>query len=240
MKDFLQQSGYKRDKNIYTPPILQLGEFNAIHWLEDVLPEIIWIGILQKHCGLGLGSKIALQVSESTSKLPGRTNAWLAPISYFKSLSEEEKSILTKEMQGLNYLSKLNTAFAEITFLYPEFPFSFFVNDTLSIQKSEAIKSFKSFLAGLYDRTNFDTTFMQATAVDMAFQAEIFTVGSNTSLAEFDKISEYPITEISIKVASGIRMTLNQFIASNSPFYSTDNIWKSYFWNRGLEIEKCY
>ena len=240
MKDFLLQSGYKRDKNIYTPPILQLGEFNAIHWLEDVLPEIIWIGILQKHYGLGLGSKIALQVSESTSKLPGRTNTWLAPISYFKSLGEEEKSILTKEMQGLDYLSKLNTAFAEITFLYPEFPFSFFVNDTRSIQKAEAIKSFKSFLAGLYNRTNFDATFMQATAVDMAFQAGIFTVGSNTSLAEFDKISEYPTTEISVKVASGIRMALNQFISSNSPFYSTDNIWKAYFWNRGLEIEKCY
>lgn len=31
MKVFLQESGYKIAKNIYTPPILQLGEFNGVH-----------------------------------------------------------------------------------------------------------------------------------------------------------------------------------------------------------------
>ena len=50
-------------------------------------------------------------------------------------------------------------------------------------------KEFKVFLSSLFDRTNFDTTFMQATAVDMAFQAGILTVAPHTTLAKFDEIS---------------------------------------------------
>lgn len=89
MKDFLQQAGYKKQGKIYTPPILQLGEFNAAYWVNEILPEIIWIGLLQNKFGLGLGSKLALQISETTNELIS-TNGhkkWLAPLSCYSLLS---------------------------------------------------------------------------------------------------------------------------------------------------------
>lgn len=240
MKDYLQANGYKRNKSIYTPPILQLGEFTSVHWLEDILPEIIWIGLLQKHYGLGLGSKLALQISETTSKLSGRNNTWLAPLSCYYALNEDEKEIIRTELLGLDYLKNYEVAFTEITFLYPKFPLSFLVTDLSKCSETEAIKGFKVFLASLFDRTNFDTTFMQATAVDMAFQAGILTVAPHTSLAKFDEISNFPVTDLSKQVASAIRSSLNQFFSSNNPLSIMDMSWRNYFWNRGLQLEKCY
>lgn len=240
MKDYLQEGGYKRNKSIYTPPILQLGKFTSVNWVEDILPEIIWIGILQKHFGLGLGSKLALQISETTSKLTGRNNTWLAPLSSYNYLKDDEKEIISNEMKSLNYLKNYETAFTDITFLYPKFPLAFLASDISKCNKDLILKEFKVFLSSLFDRTNFTTTFMQATAVDMAFQTGIFTVAPNTTLAKFDEISKFPVTDLSKQVASAIRSSLNLFFSSNNSLTTMDISWRSYFWNRGLELEKCY
>jgi len=241
MKDFLQESGYKRAKNIYTPPILQLGEFNGVYWLAEILPEIIWIGLLQDKFGIGLGSKLALQISETTNKIYSLngTKQWLAPLSCFSKLTESEKFEIKKELTDLDYINNYGKAFGLITFLYPKFPLAFLIDDISDMKQDISVSEFKMFLSNLYDRTNFATTFMQATAVDMAFQSDLLTVGPETSLAKFDEISNFPNTEISMQVASSIRQTINLFFRNNNLF-SSNGEWNNYFWNRGLELEKCY
>jgi len=241
MKDFLQESGYKRDRSIYTPPILQLGEFNGVNWLEEILPEIIWIGLLQDKFGLGLGSQLALQISETTNKLCSLscTKQWLAPLSSYSVLTENQKSEIKKELTNLGHIDNIEKAFGLITFLYPKFPLSFLVTEIYNVKQDLSVSEFKIYLSKLYDRTNFTTTFMQATAVDMAFQSDLLTVSSETSLAKFDEISNFPNTEISKQVASSIRQTINLFFGNNNPF-SSNGEWQKYFWNRGLELEKCY
>lgn len=240
MKDYLQEQGYKRHKSIYTPPILQLGEFNGINYLDDILPEIIWIGLLQKKYGLGLGSQLALFITDTTSHLAEYKERWLAPLSLYLKLNDNEKQFVLQAAKSSNYLEYYNEAFKTVKYFYPEFPLGFLVSTYAPDDKSAALLEFKNYLSGIYDRTNFDTTFFQATAVDMAFQAGIFTVAPHTSLAQFDEISNFPNTELSHQVASAIRGTLNQFFSPNSPMYNADPSWKEYFWNKGLEIEKCY
>ncbi len=241
MKDFLQESGYKRDRSIYTPPILQLGEFNGVNWLDEILPEIIWIGLLQDKFGLGLGSKLALQISETTNKLHNLNGKkqWLAPLSCYSELTENERAEIKKELTNLGHLTNYERAFGLITFLYPKFPLSFLVAENSNVKQDISVSEFKIYLSKLYDRTNFTTTFMQATAVDMAFQSDLLTVSPETSLAKFDEISNFPNTEISKQVASSIRQTINLFFGNNNLF-SSNGEWNKYFWNRGLELEKCY
>jgi hypothetical protein len=241
MKDFLQESGYKKDKKNYTPPILQLGEFNGVNWLAEILPEIIWIGLLQDKFGLGFGSKLALQISETTNKFHSLngTKQWLAPLSCYSELTENEKAEIKKELTNLGHINNYEKAFGLITFLYPKFPLSFLIDDISDVKQDISVSEFKIFLSNLYDRTNFATTFMQATAVDMAFQSDLLCANIGTPLAQFDEISNFPNTEISKQVASSIRQTINLFFGNNNLF-SSNGEWKKYFWNRGLELEKCY
>ena len=237
MSDYLEEGGYKRHKNIYTPPILQLGPFNGVYWLTDVVPELIWIALLQNRFGLVEGNQLALKLSKLLNELTGN-KIWNAPVSYFNELSDDEKKVLAQTLETLKLTSKLQSAFEYFTFLYPEFPLAFFISKRESTNKKK-FELYKQLLTELSYRLSPVSTFMQATAIDFAFQAEIMTVAPHTSLAQFPEIANYPNTEISKKVASGIRSALNLYF-SNKEFYDLPVTWKTAFWNRGLELEKCY
>ncbi len=241
MKNYLQESGYKQHGKIFIPPILQLGEFNAVHWLDKILPEIIWIGLLQNKFGLGLGNKLALQITETTNELISENSLkkWLAPLSYYSALTETEKIKLKEKIEKLGFLIHYEKAFSLFAYLYPKFSLSFLLPETNNSEKKLDYSELKTFLSTLYDRTNAATIFMQATAVDIAFQADILTVNPETSLAKFPEIANYPNTEISKEVASSIISTVNVFFGNENIFSCTDE-WTKYFWNRGLQIEKCY
>jgi len=72
----------------------------------------------------------------------------------------------------------------------------------------------------------------------LAFDSGMLKVNKDLALAKFPEIEKYPHTELSKRVASGIRSTLNVFFGSDS--YSAPSNWPCYFWNRGLEIDACY
>ncbi|WP_079538464.1 hypothetical protein [Bradyrhizobium lablabi] len=78
---------------------------------------------------------------------------------------------------------------------------------------------------------------VQATAVWLAFDADILKVTADLSLARFPEIQDYPDTEISQKIGASIRGGLNMFFGSQIHYANAP--WPDYFWNRGLAIEPC-
>jgi hypothetical protein len=78
---------------------------------------------------------------------------------------------------------------------------------------------------------------VQATAIWLAFDADILKVNSDLSLARFPEIEHYPDTEISQRIGASIRSGLNIFFGSQ--IHYSDAPWPSYFWNRGFAIEPC-
>lgn len=77
----------------------------------------------------------------------------------------------------------------------------------------------------------------QATAIWLAFDADILKVTPDLSMARFPEIEQYPETEISQRVGGSIRSGLNMFFGSD--IHYANSKWPIYFWNRGLEIEPC-
>ena len=65
----------------------------------------------------------------------------------------------------------------------------------------------------------------------------VLKVSSNTSLAKFEEVENYPQTEISKQVAASIRAAVPAFF--NEHYYDVNSWWPSYFWNRGIEITPC-
>ena len=79
---------------------------------------------------------------------------------------------------------------------------------------------------------------VQATAIWLAFDAEVLKVSSGLALASFPEIERYPTTELSRKVGGSIRAMLNGFFGEDQRFHSK-SLWPQYFWNRGLSIDPC-
>jgi hypothetical protein len=239
MKDFLQEQGYKKSSKIYTPPILQLGQFNGINWIDELIPEFFWIGLLQQKFGFGNGSNIVSKVVEISLKISKDKNIWFAPISSFSIFTELEKNLLKNELQKINILSDLQSTFYETVFYYPDFPLSFLIDKNNEILDNQKLENFKIFLDSIFDRTSIIANLIQGVALDMIFRTEIeIKFDAKTSLADFPKFEEYPKTKISKQVADGIRSIINM-LYSNFHKPKNNQEWQNYFWNRGLLIDKC-
>ena len=239
MKDFLQESRYKKSGKIYTPPILQLGEYKDVHWINELIPEFFWIGLLQQKYGFGNGSNISSKVVTIALQLSEDKNIWLAPWSAFSNFSDIQKQSLKSAFSRSNILTELQDTFLHINYLYPDFPFNFLFNDNKVPFDNDKLDKFKIFIASIYDRTSISANLIQGVALDMIFRSDIdMKFHSGSSLAEFPKFEEYPTTDISIKVASGIRSCVNMIYLNYHKPNSTQE-WQNYFWNRGLQIDEC-
>lgn len=239
MKDFLENKGYKRKGKIYTPPILQLGNFDGVHWIEELIPELFWIGILQKKYGFGNGSNLVSSIVNAALDISENKSIWFAPISSFNHFTVIQKAAIKHELIEMNILSKVQHGLNAICFLYPELPLNFLIDDSSINYEGEELTGFKAYLNEVFDRTSNSANLVQGVALDMIFRSNIeFKIDPRVALADFPKFVEYPTTEISKRVASSIRSTIN-LIYSNKAINRIDAKWHSYFWNRGLQIDKC-
>ena len=204
--------------------------------MDCVLPELLWLGLLNKAYGIAKGAELALSLARAAVKTVGRKK-WYGATSAYAALNKEHR------VQVLNALATndrelLQTAFLPFLLFYPRCPLNFIFDDNFRCdsEPKKALAEFKAFLAALFDKLEKPTTFMQANGVYIAFVTGKLQVAKGLSLANFPAIEKYPDTEESRRVASGVRMAVNMFIgmAEQSP-----NDWQKYFWNRGLELEPC-
>ena len=62
-------SDHKRIKKKLVPPILQIGKFHEVKWVDYILPELLWLGLLNEFHGLKLGAELGLSLANAANKL---------------------------------------------------------------------------------------------------------------------------------------------------------------------------
>ena len=116
--------------------------------------------------------------------------------------------------------------------------FLYSVKPNSSGEEKQNIARLKNLVGGMYDKISRDTMMVQATAIWLAFDSGVLKVFEGLALAKFPEIEKYPHTELSEKVAASIRSSIFMFF--NEPHYPKSSNWPKYFWNHGLEVDKCY
>jgi len=238
MKDYLKEAGYKRDGKIFTPPVLQLGQFNSVYWIDLIIPEFIWIGELQRKYGFIEGSNLARSISEAALDVVEDKTTWFALQSNYENLSTNKKETIKEELSKLGILQRIQEGFSILNSYYGDFPLNFLTDRNSTTAPN--LESFKEFLNTIYDRTTIEANLIQGIALDMVFQSEFkIQINAGLPLASFPKFVDYPKTEISKRVASSIRSTINLLIGNND-ITNLSKTWSENFWQRGFEIENCY
>jgi hypothetical protein len=96
----------------------------------------------------------------------------------------------------------------------------------------------KSVVAWMYYRAEREAMLVQATVLQLMFDADAFKVHEGSVLSKFPEIERYPSTELSREVGAMIRATVNGLFGHDS-FLIKNSAWPQYFWNRGLAITDC-
>ena len=196
---------------------------------------------MHEYHGLRDGNALVTALARIARKcsLKGKTKIFAAASEY-EELAKEEKSCLKKELERSATLMRYQEALRPLAALYPACPIGFIctTQPRSSLEEKGDIEYVKGLVVEMYDRTSRETTMVQANAIWLAFDSGIMKVTEGVALAHFPEIESYPHTELSEKVAASVRNALKMFFAE--PYYTKSLDWPRYFWNRGLELDKCY
>lgn len=229
-------SDHKKVGKKYIPPFInRLGlTFKETSWIKLSVPELIWIALINYQYGYKDGADLSLSLAKATKEATGKVE-WYAPISSFSSLSKEQKENILEILEKEGKLSKLASGLFSLNYFYPKSALRFL---NQPVKKEEAhLSEIKNVLISHYDKTSREATFTQANAIYISFILGKLQVTSKSALANFPEIENYPYTEESKKIAASVRASINGFIGLDTGFIMTD--WPDYFWNRGLEVDKC-
>lgn len=238
----------------FIPPMMQFPR-EDVNWRGKVVPEFLWLGLLNERYGVTIGSDLCVMLARAAAQANGvdarefkkkfgqSPKQWFATTSSYDSLTDKQRRDIVKKYMTARQRNLIYEALSPLISFYPHCPFKFLFDDVPSNDGKEELIRFKSLLSQLFDKYTEPATFMLAGAVLIGFCTNRLRVIVNddrqsediSSLANFPAVQNYPHTEQSRAVAAGIRGS----VYSLCGFDSESQEWCDYFWNRGLELEPC-
>lgn len=229
----------KRGKTLLAPFNHMIGSLREVSWVRSIIPEILWIGLIQYQHGHRRGVQLITSMARLAREVQsGAASEIFAAASSFSKLSDPGWADLRKGMAAKGELFSIQEPLTPLITLYPECPLKpIFASPPTKIP-DDALARMMNLVSVLFRRNDRDPMMIQATATWLAFDAGKLKVSEGLALAQFPEIERYPDTELSRRVGSGVRATLNMLIGSDQG-QPVDTSWPTYFWNRGLAIAPC-
>lgn len=227
---------HKRIKSkLVTPINNSLGPMREVSWINIMIPELLWIALLQNFWGVRRGVEIVTAFTRdvrASDPVRGRT-IWAAS-GKFASLPV---GVLSRIVESQPYREALCIPLTPLHAYYPEHPLCELV-PIGGISTMPDLSGFKTLVGELFDRRSMCATLTQATAIWLAFDADRLKVSTGLALADFPRIEDYPNTEQSQWIAGSIRAMLNPMFGEVDLMASGTD-WPVAFWNQGLKLEPC-
>jgi hypothetical protein len=227
---------HKKIGKRFVPPFVhQLGAPKEISWVRTILPELAWIAFVHRIHGDATAVKLITALARSARHL-GESNKQKAYAAATDFTSESRGSVLKR--LDKSQIADLQSALEPLLVVYPRYPLARVFSIRRKRIRRQDIEIAKKILGDLFYRSERFPMMVQATATWLLFDADLLKVASHLPLAKFPEIENYPETELSQRVGSGVRSTVNMmFSAEENEKLSFDL--SSYFWNRGIEISRC-
>lgn len=230
---------HKRIKSkLITPFNDQLGPLREVSWVNTMIPELLWIALLQNAYGPHRCVEILTAFSRDlrTSSPERADTIWAAAGKFSVLPAAELRSLVQKN--DAEYGQELRVALRPIAALYPPHPLNkIFLAEDLT-PRPDDIELVKRVLVEMYDRSSWGATMTQAHAIWLAFDSGRLVVSPDVSLARFPEIDQYPHTDLSRRIAGAIRASLNQFFGDEG-LMASGTTWPVEFWNEGLNLASC-
>lgn len=228
--------GHRQHGKRFIPPILDYVNLSEISWLGDLLPELIWIGLMNAQFGMRRGVELCVELAKAASACTTDAKGAYAFMSEYDQLPPAEQECVRGRLSESGALDHVTEGLRLLATHYPECPLAFLWSTKQREVHDEAnLGTFKELVRDLADRRDKAATWVQATAVYVYFLNDKLKVPSSSALTDFTAIEAYPETEASTKIASYVRALINGL---SGPL-NLSSEWRNYFWNRGQELESC-
>lgn len=229
------QDHVKKGKVLVPPFVAALGPWNDVSWHYEILPEVIWIGLLHKVYGEQEGTNLALTLAQSLVAEGSRPS-----VGFDSEIANID--VIIKERSKSQLLDKgvlydIARATSPLTRYAPTTGLRFIAEDAECPCKESDREVIKNVVQELLLKESRFTVMVQATIVYIAFVLDRLKTLEGLALARFPEIDGYPETEISMRIASSVRCSLMMLFGGRDQ--SAKNEWARFFWNQGIQNEAC-
>ncbi len=228
--------GYRQEGKRFIPPFLQIMNLAETDWMNDRVPELIWIALFIQKFGTIDGPEMAVRIAKAASGcVPSAEKAYAATSEYM-ALSDEQKQCVRSALSAEGTLENARLGMEALSRHYKEFPLGFLGEPSKSIgaQSGSTLDDLKATIRNIRDRHSNASTVAQAVVVQIYFANNKLVVIPNSGLANLSAVCAYPLTDESKRVAASIRASVNLMLTRD---IASD--WRNSFWKQGRSLGPC-
>lgn len=214
-----------------------LGPIRETSWVEQGIPEFIWIACLHRKYGISRGTELALALSRAAFAVRPENKGWFASLSEYLPLALEDQQKILANLADAKLLADLRSGLEGFTLLYPAHPLAFLLPAAAATPSEADRESLRNTLFPLYEKLERSTVLVQGTVIYLGFINDRLKVSADSVLARFPKLEDYPSTAESKMIAAAVRSMIVMITGAANSEESLR--WAREFWNRGLKVDSC-
>jgi len=229
---------HKRMGSKFVPPLLQLKGFKEVSYINQILPEIIWMGLINDLVGYKKGVELIAQIAKDAFKLKS-TEKYInfALVSNYKLLTNRSKLLLKKQLKASKTLSVIQEALAPLIKLYPSFPLAFLKEKGINEDRKKLILKIKTCTQRHFNKYDTPGLIIQANVLYIRGVTGGLYFNQKIQVPDLDTLIASPESEEAKRAGAFVRSSvLTEFMPIGEKFTGQ---WSSFFWNYGYKLDSC-
>ena len=206
-------------------------------YTRNVIPELIWLSILNKRYGYKETTEIYLGIIEALKEIKPDSELWWGRVSDYSTLISDEASAMREILLKKTTLFKIQTGLSDFVALYSECPLQvFYSKKPVTENKENALIKIKEIIKSIYYKRSVEATFMQAQIVYGGLFSSRVQDPNGLIRKYLDEIENDPESDDFKMGSASICATINLLVGGEFSKLASP-VWRVYFWQKGLELE---
>jgi hypothetical protein len=226
--------GHKRVGKRFIPPMKQLPSLKLTSYVNDILPELIWLGLINDRLGFIRGARFFEKIVTAATNVAGEPPYKnFALVSQLGALNATQKKSFLCELSKTDILEPLRDYVAPMILLYDDCPIEFIGSPNANYRKSDLIKVIRDCVGRHIDK--YETPGIVLNGTILLARLVAGTISLQAEMPNFNAIVDDPASEEAKRAAAFMRANaLAEF-----GMLEIDNGWARNFWNKNFEICEC-
>lgn len=228
--------GYVQRKKKLISPLNALGNIKSISFIDDLLPELMWLALIHDRDNYVVGRdtlECVTQLEKTWPKLEKPLNYALQ--SSYESFTEDQKSTLLEAWREKGLLDKIQHALAPLVLLYDDFALRFVGPPSTAISEEALIRRIELVVSKASDRYSTPGVMLYGALFMNNLMAGRIHISQHIDLPDFDSVVHAIDSAEGKRAASFLRASAMAQMSFSSP----PGDWADKFWARSYALIPC-
>ncbi|RKY78187.1 hypothetical protein DRQ00_05660 [candidate division KSB1 bacterium] len=228
--------GHKKVGKRFVPPMMQLPMNTSVSYVNDMLPELVWIGLLNEKIGYVRAARVLEKIFLMVEDVKDtEQHGNFALISTFNLLNDDQKISLREKLNEEGLLELLQDTLAPLTLLYENCPLSFLGPPSSVYTEEELVAILKKCVGRVINKYDTPGVLLNGAMLLSRLVTKTIKFLSDINLPDFNAVINSPGSD-EAKHAAGF---MRAYALGEFGTLKVDTSWARHFWNQSFELSPC-